>query len=637
MLGGRGADDLRTNDSKVQIFSLDQQRILKTLTFPVRMNHASISPDGQLLMSCGDEGRAFFHRRHTLHRSESQGASIYASYEWQEVADIRLDATIPIDPCFSTAFSPSGHICAIGSQFGTVTIFDTKRIREGMEDDEAVIDVLQSSRPLVTSDHNNPGAIRSMAFGPAPWDLLAWAEDRGRFCVTDLRDGFRSRQTVQIDLESNELERVELSATEKSGTMDQEELEREAQFLQRHQEALNSRDDLAAVRHAADYMEEAAERRRRRQRGSTQGTNQYDSNQMELSETDREMVELLRGQRLGESRGESHGQDGVDRPFSIHYLNPSGSSQSPIPGMQSNNIRQYLRERNNERNSTSSSRAFPPRRRQSVVISNSNANPSNSSSSHSLGLTPVSNSTNLSTSPARMPSTPRTSGSEPYRSTTTAISEPLRSINPVAATSSDDPWHTISAAMASVPAASAADNSQSRSSPGTAFTDEALLRIIHNNHDMRTELNRRERRRELENARAQVLALTTTHPSQYNTPNAESSPDLSDQRLQARLRQRERESTLRRERLRSVQTVAEEVEAISRTEPLDRMRLATLRQLRERAGQLEGEFRNTIENEASTIMRYLRNMGGSTLGGVEERGGEPWIQGLGWGAEGREL
>ena len=586
-------------------------------------------------MSCGDEGRAFFHRRQTLHGLESHGDSIYAIHEWQEIADIRLNATILTDPCFSTAFSPSGHVCAIGSQYGTVTVFDTTRIRAGMEDDEAVIDVLKSSRPLVTGDHNNPGAVRSMAFGPSPWDFLAWAEDRGRFCITDLRDGFRSRQTIQIDLDSNELDRVDLSTTDKPRGMEQEELEREAQFVQRHQEALNSQDDFAAVRHAADYMEEAAERRRRVREIQRQNSNDPSPNPVELTDAEREILESLRVQRLSEARGEPHDAEGIDRPFSIHYLNPPSSTSSPIPSTRSHNIQQYLRERNG-RTSTSSSRAFPPRRRQSVVISNSNAHSTNNSSSRPAGLTPARNFSSLSASPSRIASNPTTPSSASRRAMATSIVESLRNNNSNAAgTSPDDPWQTISAAMTSIPARNAPEDSPSRVSEDATSRDEALLRTIQNSESQ--ELNRQERRRELENARAQILFLTTTHPSEYDTLATESSSDLTDQRLQARLRQRERESTLRRERLRSVQSITAEAEAISRIEPIDRTRLTRLRQLRDRAGQLEGEFRSTMENEATTIMSYLRGMGGSSLGGMEQSGGEPYVQGLGWGVEGREL
>jgi hypothetical protein len=57
-----------TNDQNVQIFSLHQLEVLKVLEFSTNMNHASISPDGELLIACGDNASAFFCRR-----KQSQG------------------------------------------------------------------------------------------------------------------------------------------------------------------------------------------------------------------------------------------------------------------------------------------------------------------------------------------------------------------------------------------------------------------------------------------------------------------------------------------------------------------------------------------------------------------------------------
>ena len=63
-------------------------------------------------------------------------------------------------------------ICAVASQNGIITIFDTALIHDDMDADEAVIDVLRSSRPSMFPIHT--GAVRSMSFSPSPWDLLAW-------------------------------------------------------------------------------------------------------------------------------------------------------------------------------------------------------------------------------------------------------------------------------------------------------------------------------------------------------------------------------------------------------------------------------------------------------------------------------
>ena len=63
-------------------------------------------------------------------------------------------------------------ICAVASQNGNITIFDTALIHDDMNADEAVIDVLRSSRPSMFPVHT--GAVRSMSFSPSPWDLFSW-------------------------------------------------------------------------------------------------------------------------------------------------------------------------------------------------------------------------------------------------------------------------------------------------------------------------------------------------------------------------------------------------------------------------------------------------------------------------------
>ena len=97
------------NDKSVRIFSLTQSRLLETLKFPIPMNHASISPDGKLLLAVGDRHTAFFYRRVRLPSALSDGVSSYAKYEWHEIAALSLSLVESKDACFSTAFSPSGR------------------------------------------------------------------------------------------------------------------------------------------------------------------------------------------------------------------------------------------------------------------------------------------------------------------------------------------------------------------------------------------------------------------------------------------------------------------------------------------------------------------------------------------------
>ena len=73
------------------------------------MNHASISPDGKLLLAVGDRHTAFFYRRVRLPSALSDGVSSYAKYEWHQIAAPSLSLADSKDACFATAFSPSGR------------------------------------------------------------------------------------------------------------------------------------------------------------------------------------------------------------------------------------------------------------------------------------------------------------------------------------------------------------------------------------------------------------------------------------------------------------------------------------------------------------------------------------------------
>ncbi|KAL8629522.1 hypothetical protein Q9189_004760 [Teloschistes chrysophthalmus] len=101
------------------------------------MNHASISPDGQLLVAVGDEPKAFFCRR----VASSISTADKEDFAWQQVAEVILSPAVPNDACFTTAFSPSGHVCAVAQQSGVITVFDTSKIHEDMEPNDAVIEL----------------------------------------------------------------------------------------------------------------------------------------------------------------------------------------------------------------------------------------------------------------------------------------------------------------------------------------------------------------------------------------------------------------------------------------------------------------------------------------------------------------
>ena len=395
------------------------------------------------------------------------GDLLYAKFDWHKIAESPLPLAVTDDTCFSTAFSPSGHICAVAAQGGTITIFDTRVIREDAEAEEAIIDILRSSRPAIDNEEM-AGAVRSMAFSPEPLDLFAWAENCGRVCVTDLRDSFQTRQTIELEVNGADVDRVNLFELDDIyGAPDLRGLDEDMQFMRRHGQALDAEDHLAAINHAADYMEFAAERRRiHRQIGDrireAEGTGIYRSvyNRDPVSTTETE-----RQRHFDTIAARQHvEQSERDPAFSINYSQQGttststptprsrqqDSSTSPISSTatrSATNIHQFMRERTLERAldrpRSSDSRNYQPRRRSSVVISNSNlTNPS--SSSHLSSLTPIGTTTStLSTSPSRLASS-TTSTSLSHTSSAIAPSQSALP-NP---TSTSDPWRTISAAMA---------------------------------------------------------------------------------------------------------------------------------------------------------------------------------------------
>ena len=422
------------------------------------MNHATLSPNQELLVAVGDAPRAFFCKRLQLPSPGADGQASFGNYEWLEIAEPRLSLADSEDACFTTAWSPSGHVCAVASQTGTITIFDTLGIKDDMDADEAVIEVLKASRPV--SDRDYCGAVRSMSFAPAPWDLLAWAEDQGRVCITDLRDAFRSRQTIELDPDCPSLDRASMSELEDAqNTVEERTLQIEARFLQQQREALDAHNFPAAINRTADYLELAAQRTAQRRRHLDEGTDPSSEHFHELTERERQVMEAI-----GISRLQQNEQPGTGisqrMPYSVEYSHALGTSsttrQSELsntdttssatpPALPQNNrqmesIREYIRQRSLEHNlerTRTGTRSYQPRRRSSVVISNSNSH-NRPSSSHSSSLTPIGQAApTLSRSPSRLAS----NTTNPNANTNATLAPPTFT------STNGDPWQTISDAI----------------------------------------------------------------------------------------------------------------------------------------------------------------------------------------------
>ncbi|KAI1189266.1 hypothetical protein F5B17DRAFT_215845 [Nemania serpens] len=182
---------LANNDKSVTIVNLENSEALDELEYPDCVNRSVISPDGSLLVAICDDPFLYVHVRRALQGKRG------GCYEWLQLPRIRLkDQSVrDVSDCrgsFAASFSFSGRYLAVGTQYGTISIFDVAAFADPARD------------PLVTYFNSarapsDCGAVRDMAFSPGPYDILAWTEHRGRIGVADARTNFTKRQIVSIE------------------------------------------------------------------------------------------------------------------------------------------------------------------------------------------------------------------------------------------------------------------------------------------------------------------------------------------------------------------------------------------------------------------------------------------------------
>ncbi|GAB7354260.1 hypothetical protein MBLNU459_g4792t1 [Dothideomycetes sp. NU459] len=209
---------LTNNDKTVRLYSLSQGVETAVLDLPCPMNHATMSPDGTILVAVGDSNEAFFFRR-ALQQSPPQIPKPHnrlntTSVVWELANLVKLgtgDRSPQGSGYFTTAWSPNGQLVAVGSEGGHISVFDMQLFADCAPDegDDAIVATIPSTRP------NNPtalypGAVRSMVFSPEPWDLLIWAEDQGRICIGDLRTGLRTKQVIELKPDEEGLKKCDL-------------------------------------------------------------------------------------------------------------------------------------------------------------------------------------------------------------------------------------------------------------------------------------------------------------------------------------------------------------------------------------------------------------------------------------------
>ncbi|KAK8167700.1 WD40-repeat-containing domain protein, partial [Phyllosticta citrichinensis] len=222
--GENGAEDeavavLTNNDKTVRVYSLTRGKEDAVLDLPFAMNHASISPDGNFMVAVGDYHQAYFFQR-IKQRHPSSGKLNHRVVStppgWTNicVAQLHVPPSLTTTGYFTTAWSPSGHLCAVGSECGYITVFDADLVKKCPYGEDAIVKVIRSTRPDTSS---GPGAVRTMCFAPQPWDLLIWSEDQGIVCVSDLRTGLLTRQVLKLEPKEEGLDKIE-APTLASGT-----------------------------------------------------------------------------------------------------------------------------------------------------------------------------------------------------------------------------------------------------------------------------------------------------------------------------------------------------------------------------------------------------------------------------------
>ncbi|KHN98143.1 WD domain containing protein [Metarhizium album ARSEF 1941] len=199
---------LANNDRTVVLVSLrgfdqnDKVEPLDVVTYPDFVNRAILSPDGRILVAILDDPYLYVHERvETEVAAPTTPASDDSRCRWEQRQRILLKSQRKDDSSdsrgsFAACFSPSGAQLAVGTQHGTISVFDTTLLLDPCE--EPLITTFKSSRP-----ESGPGAIRDMAFSPGPFDILSWTEDRGHIGFADARSNFVVRQIVDINVKAD--------------------------------------------------------------------------------------------------------------------------------------------------------------------------------------------------------------------------------------------------------------------------------------------------------------------------------------------------------------------------------------------------------------------------------------------------
>ncbi|KAL1982698.1 hypothetical protein VTN96DRAFT_949 [Rasamsonia emersonii] len=369
---------LSNNDKTVKVYSLTRSKLLEVLRHPAAMNYAIISPDSKVLAAVGDENFAYFYgitRDESAAVEHGDGGARLTGWKWTLLRSIELQLSTGFDDgsCFTVAFSPSSHLCAVGSQSGIITIFDMetiRRSRDERQDQDPKLCMFRSSRP-----DSDAGAVRSMAFSSDPWDLLVWVEDTGRAGIADVRQAFSRRQILNLDRNDPELQKVEMSFSAlPEGTRSQlEEL------------ATSSSEDMGTIQQTMlDLLDRSSSAGQNA--GASENQLLRESLVQDLTDRERQIIEFL-----NTARWTSRQEEGTDNnlPRTIVHIRP-GSNPSALGSAEGSNrpsrttspprtgdaLHELFRENYLGRVSASE-RGLNPRRQGAIVLSPANTGSNN--------------------------------------------------------------------------------------------------------------------------------------------------------------------------------------------------------------------------------------------------------------------
>ncbi|KAL1847280.1 hypothetical protein Plec18170_008627 [Paecilomyces lecythidis] len=371
---GLGDEDVvvvSNNDRTVTIYSLTRSKTLEVIHHPACMNFAIISPDSKVLAAVGDENRAYFYEiSRDMENPVIFSDNVLTEWNWTLLRCLELEISTRFDDgcCFTVAFSPSSHLCAVGSQSGIISVFDVRAIRASKDEKQDVDPTLclfRSSR-----SYFDGGAVRCMAFSPAPWDLLVWVEDHGRAGVADVRQAFSRRQVLTLDPNEPGLQRVQTenispvtASGEPSSDPDSSDAPRPGDEMDNMQRAM-----LDLVEGPTGERNNAGSDRQALRENLIE----------DLTERERQIIEFLNTARWSTRLEESLGERPLRMTFHPRSRSrPGGHGSTDVANRSTSPLRHNdaLHDLFRDSYGGRADRSLQPRRQGSVVLSQGNAAP----------------------------------------------------------------------------------------------------------------------------------------------------------------------------------------------------------------------------------------------------------------------